>query len=87
MEPLEPPVPIRRNIPILAVVVLVVLVALGVAFIWPVTGPRLDQQRGPPGKRDASLPSRRPLRFHSTGPTHTPLLARKACRGSHKPDA
>ena len=29
MEPLEPPVPIRRNIPILAVVVLVVLVALG----------------------------------------------------------
>lgn len=35
MTPMEPPVPARRNMPMVVVVFLAALAALGLAFVWP----------------------------------------------------
>lgn len=35
MNPLEPAPPARRNMPMVAVMLLVVLVARGIVFVWP----------------------------------------------------
>jgi hypothetical protein len=35
MDPFEPVVPARRNIPMLVVILVVAVMALGLIFIWP----------------------------------------------------
>jgi hypothetical protein len=35
MNPTEPPVPARRNVPVVVAVFLAALAALGLAFVWP----------------------------------------------------
>ena len=35
MDPSEPSAPVRRSMPVLAALILAVLVALGLLFVWP----------------------------------------------------
>ncbi len=35
MQPMEPSVPARRNVPMIVVLFLAALIALGFAFAWP----------------------------------------------------
>jgi len=35
MIPNDPPAPARRNVPMIAVVILLALLAAGFAFVWP----------------------------------------------------
>ena len=62
MDAFEPVVPEARNIPMLTIMLIVAVLAVGLLFAWPGSAAR---RRSPSGRRSGKEASpRRPSRFH-----------------------